>query len=237
MKIKLAILESDSNYLIRIVSVFNAKYSDKLEIYSFTDKNVALKVLNTSKMDVFISDELFNISEEEIPMNCAFAYFVNSADVETLNNQRAICKFQKVEVIYREILGLYSEKSGIVSTLKKIDGNCRLILFSSPAGGVGNSTLAAAYSIKLAKNNKKVLYLNLESLGSADTFFKADGTSNMSDVLFALKSNVSKISFKLESCVKKDNSGVYFISQARHALDMYEQKRTLKSQQMYLLGR
>ena len=38
MKIKLAILESDVSYLKRIVSVFNTKFADKLEIYSFTDK-------------------------------------------------------------------------------------------------------------------------------------------------------------------------------------------------------
>lgn len=37
MKIKLAILDKDTAYLQRIVSVFNNKYADKLEIYSFTD--------------------------------------------------------------------------------------------------------------------------------------------------------------------------------------------------------
>ena len=36
MKIKLALLDSDQNYLNRIVTAFNIKYADKLEIYSFT---------------------------------------------------------------------------------------------------------------------------------------------------------------------------------------------------------
>lgn len=36
MKIKLALLDNDQNYLNRIVSVFNIRYADKLEIYSFT---------------------------------------------------------------------------------------------------------------------------------------------------------------------------------------------------------
>ena len=37
MKIKLAMLESDSSYLRRVVPMFNSKYAEELEIYSFTD--------------------------------------------------------------------------------------------------------------------------------------------------------------------------------------------------------
>lgn len=42
MKIKLAILEKDEVYLKRLESVFNVKYADKLEIYSSTDRDIAL---------------------------------------------------------------------------------------------------------------------------------------------------------------------------------------------------
>ena len=44
MRIKLAILERDQSYLSRIVSVFNTKYADKFEIYSFTDRDIALNL-------------------------------------------------------------------------------------------------------------------------------------------------------------------------------------------------
>ena len=49
MKIKLAILERDTSYLNRIVSVFNTKYTDKFEVYSFTNLEVALDYLETAK--------------------------------------------------------------------------------------------------------------------------------------------------------------------------------------------
>ena len=42
MKIKLALLDSDQNYLNRIVTAFNIKYADKLEIYSFTKLESAM---------------------------------------------------------------------------------------------------------------------------------------------------------------------------------------------------
>ena len=57
MKIKLAILEEDKGYLNRIVSVFNTKYSDKFEIYSFTEMDVALQTLEQAKVDVILVDE------------------------------------------------------------------------------------------------------------------------------------------------------------------------------------
>ena len=222
MKIKLAILESDVSYLKRIVSVFNTKFADKLEIYSFTDKEVALSVLGKKRINVLLANDVFEIEEEQIPKQCAFAYFVDSAEIDSVNGQKAICKFQKAEMIYRDILGVYAENSGSISTFKGLDDKCKVLMFSSPSGGVGNSTLAAAFSVYCTKQGKKVLYLNLEKLGSADAFFRAEGSSTMSDVLYALKGKKTKLSFKIESCVKQDRSGVCFFSQTKFALDMEE---------------
>lgn len=52
MKIKLALLDSDQNYLNRIVTAFNIKYADKLEIYSFTKLESAMAALEPSRIDV-----------------------------------------------------------------------------------------------------------------------------------------------------------------------------------------
>ena len=61
MKIKLAILEKDASYLGRFINVFSTKYAEKMEIYSFTDKDVALNALNESKDAIigYIEYELF----------------------------------------------------------------------------------------------------------------------------------------------------------------------------------
>ena len=46
----------------------------------------------------------------------------------------------------------------------------------------------------------------------------------MSDIIYALKTRKANISMKVESAVKQDPRGVYFISQAKLALDMLELK-------------
>lgn len=222
MKIKLAILEKDRSYLTRVVSVFGTKYSDKFEIYSFTDDEVALAMLNASKIDVLLAGDSFDIDVARLPKRCAFAYLVDSVGIDMINNQRAICKFQKADLIYKQILSIYAEKASSITGFKMTGDEGKVIGFCSASGGVGSSTMAAACAVYLASRNKKVLYLNLEKYGSADMFFSGQGQFGMSDIIFALKSKKTNLALKLESCVKKDPSGVYFFSQARVALDMIE---------------
>lgn len=222
MKIKLAILEKDTNYLRRIVSVFETKYADKFEIYSFTDPSVAISSLDGAKIDVLIANDAFDIDIAAMPKRCGFAYFVDSADVTVAKDQRAISKFQRAEQIYKQILSLYSETAGKNTAIKLDDDTSKVIIFASPCGGEGTSTMAAACAMHFAAQGKRALYLNLEKFGSSDVFFSAEGQFDMSDIIFALKSKRTNLALKLESSVKQDSSGVYFFSQPKIALDMLE---------------
>lgn len=172
MKIKLAILERDEGYLGRIISVFSTKYADKFEIYSFTEQKAAMAALDSSKIDVFLVSDAFELDPSALPSRCGFAYFVDSADVDMVNNQKAICKFQKAELIYKQILSIYSEKAGSMFGLKSEDGESAcVILFDSVSGGAGASSMAAACALHFAARQKRALYLNLEKFGSSDVFF------------------------------------------------------------------
>ena len=222
MKIKLAVLDNDQIYLQRLVSSLSMKYSDKFEIYSFTDEKIAVETIAQSRIDVLIASDSFKIDAKVLPSNCGFAYLVNSADIEMLDDQRVISKFQKIDMIYKQILSIYSENAGAISGLKIGDDGTRVIFFSSPNGGTGTSSTAAACALSYAKQGKKALYLNLEKFGSSDIFFEAEGQFDMSDIIYALKSRKTNLAMKIESCVKQDSSGVFFFSKSKVALDMFE---------------
>lgn len=222
MKIKLAILEKDRIYLERIVAAFNMRYAEKLEIYSFTNIEVAIDAIEQNKIDVLLADENFELDRNNIPKRCAIAYLVASAGIEMLRDEVAVCKFQKADLIYRQIVSLYSENAGNISGLKFGDDSAKIIVFASPSGGTGTSTMAAACAKHFAENGKKTLYLNLEHYGSSDVYFSAEGQFDMSDIIFALKSKKTNLPLKLESCVKQSSCGVNFYSQSKLALDMLE---------------
>lgn len=222
MRIKLAILDNDQSYLNRIVVAFNNKFADKLEIYSFTNQEAVLNSIEASKMDVLIASDFFAIECKKLPKRCAFAYFVDSADIETIRDQRTICKFQKAELIYKEILSLFSENASDVTGLKMTDSSTRVATFMSPSGGVGASSVAVACAKYFAKKGKKTLFISLDMLGRTDNYFEADGQFDFGDVLYAIKSKKSNLTLKLESIVKQDQSGVFFYASTKSALDMME---------------
>ena len=157
MKINLVLLESNQSYIKRIVSVFTTKYADKFTLHAFSDPNKALEVLKTTRIDVFLADEAFEIDPSMIPSRCGFAYFVNSAGFNTRYDQPAICKFQRAELIYKQILSLYSENAGHISGLKLHDDSTKIFIFSSPCGGTGTSTVAAGCARHFAQKGKKTL--------------------------------------------------------------------------------
>lgn len=222
MKIKVGIIENDVAYLNRIVSVFTSKYSDKIEVYSFSDVATAIPALSVSKIDVVVVSDALDIDLNMVPKRCGVAYFVDSVDVETYNNLPTVCRFQKADLIYRQILSIYSEHAGSITELKLSDDSCKIIAFTSPSGGTGTSTMAAAYSVRLAAGGFRTLYLNVERFGSSDDFFSGEGQFSMSDVIYSLKTKKANLAMKLESCVKRDPRGVFFFSQAKLALDMHE---------------
>lgn len=221
MKIKLAILDRDARYLTRIEKAFGSKYEDKFEIYSFTDMDAALNALDPSRIEVLLSSDSFEIDTEKLPKRCGFAYLVDAQDVITFRDERAICKFQRADLFYKQILMVYSENAERIGFRMAGEGS-RIILFTGAGGGVGASTMAAACALHFADQKKKVLYLNLEQFGTADLFFQGEGQFDMSDVIFALKSKKPNLSIKLEGSVRKDPRDVYFYAASKIALDMME---------------
>lgn len=227
MKIKLAILESDAGYLGRLVPMFNNKYANELEIYSYTNVDVAMESLEEKKIDVFLASHVFKINHSLIPKRCGFAYLVESLDIDRIESYKAICKFQKGELIYKQILSIYSEHVPNITGISNAEnGAMKTIAFCSPCGGVGTSTAAAACAIALTNSGYRVLYLNTEIYGEADVFFSCDGQFDFSDIIYALKSNKTNRAMKLQSTVKQDVSGVSYYSSVKVPLDMMEMSAT-----------
>lgn len=222
MKIRLAILSRDIEYLNRISAVLSSKYTDQIETYSFTKKETALSELAASKIDILIADEEFDVDPDTLPRRCGFAYILDTSDVNILNGQPAISKYQKPDLIYRQILNIFAERASEISGTVAGEGSARIISFSSPAGGAGTSTLAAACALYFSSQGHRCLYLNLEPFGSANLFFSGEGQFDLSDIIFALKSRKTNFQLKLESCVRRSEAGVYFYAPPKVALDILE---------------
>lgn len=225
IRIKVAILDVDSTYVERLAKAFNTNYQDKIEVYSFNDKEIALDAIDKNNINVLLACEKIEISAVEVPSKCAFAYFTEIKSVETVNGEKAICKYQKVDLIYKEILAIFSEKSNYaVSVNGSVGDKAPIKSFISFAGGVGTSTVAVAYASRCSNQGKKVFYLNLEEFGGAGLLLAGDGNMNLSDVIYSVKGKKANLALKIESAVKQSNIGVCFIDSANLPLDVAELK-------------
>jgi len=222
MKIKVALLDIDQAYLNRITNVLEGRYSNKLEIYCFTDPEKAIASLTASGINVFLASTTYEISTKNIPQQCGFAYLTESQDAEIYNNQKAISKFQKVDLFYSSILAVCSDigSENITSSTHPADQYTPLYVFTSASGGVGTSSVAVACAISVARRGKKPLYLNLENFGTSNIYFHSESQNDLRDVFIALKSGKANVALKLESCVQRDGTGVFYISSPKNALDV-----------------
>lgn len=227
VKIKFALVDSDAGYVNKMAGYLNGKYASEIEVFIFTQIELFESFIKEKAVDVILISEKFDFNIGIIPKKSAFAYLVESNNIASYKGKKAVGKFQKLELFYKEILNLYSDIAGEASwTLKDAaDNETRLITFLSAAGGAGGSTMAAACALNLAARQQSVLYLCLDCFGSSNTYFNADGPYNLGDVFFALKSRKPNITYKIKSAVKKDVSGVYFFDPCRMPFDMRDMSR------------
>ncbi len=221
MRIRLAIYDSNIEFMSRLSKIFQQKYADKIDLSMFTTEDALYGKLKEAHTDMALFDQSVKIRPEQIPEGMVAGYFSHIPDVEEVDGYPAICKYQKAETIYKMILGLCAEGSSEIK-LKKGEGDLRIVLFTSVQGGSGTSTAAAAYALRRAEEKKKIFYLNLQKFGDTLLFFSGEGKQSFSDVIYALKSRKGNLLMKIESAAECDPSGVEFFHSCRNAYDMFE---------------
>ena len=225
IKIKLALVDSDEVYLKRITKLFSSKFQNQIDIYSFSDGLTVADAVREKKINVLIATQDIEINTDKLADFCMFAYFTDSISIASYNNKKSICKYQRADLIYKQILGLYSEKLADKVRYKNITGKkSEISLFMSGCDGAGSTTAAAAYSTYLAAKGKKTLFLNLKQFSDMNSIFRASGEGSFTDAIFAIKSHKVNMTLKLESIVKQSREGVYFYDTCRNALDYTEIK-------------
>ena len=222
MKLKIAILDSDTVFVNRLVKSFQQKYPDDMVLSLFTSEEKLYESLERSYVDIVLADSSVKLSKDRIPENTMIGYLSRVPNAEEINGIPAICKYQKVDILYKRILDLFAENSSNIKLREIGNIQTRIVLFTSCQGGCGTSSAAAAYALRCAGEKKRVFYLNLEKLGNTGLYFSGDGALSFSDIIYALKSKKSNLSLKIESVSRKDPSGVVFFNSCANAYDMFE---------------
>lgn len=223
MRIRLGLLERNPHYIRRFIDYFSAHYTEEIEVFAFSEVERLEEHLKKTRVDVLLADDELLPDEFPVPKSTILAFLSETPDIRTIRDVQAVCKYQRAEQIYREVLNLYAELDRMAS-YRTAANHIPLLLFMGAAGGVGTTSLAAACATYLSRAGYKALYLNLEANGTVKEFFTGEGQSTLSDVLYAIKSSHANLAIKLESMVRRDESGVYFYEPFAVTLDGREMR-------------
>lgn len=222
MKYKVAVVDNDELYLGRMCRIFGEKYADKLTIYSYSSVDTFKTGREANRFDLVLFAEGM-IEPQDIQKDIPAAYFTGQNDIEKIEDFPVICKFQKHEILLKQMMDLCLEQEVTHYTKKNALGNItKVLLVTAAQGGVGATTIATAAARHFAQTGKKVLYVSLEKNAVTDMFFHGVEEANFSDVIYILKSKKSNMISRVENIVQKDDSGVYFFRPCRTVFDMNE---------------
>lgn len=223
MNIKIAILDSDINYLERLSGVL--QQYDELLVSVFTKKETLEQAMEQNAFQIVlfypdVSENRICFGEEVMPI-CL-------CDDEVKNwklypQMAVIQKYQRISSIYKEILKCYAEYADDNGMDFYREGSAKTIAVYSPVGGSGKTTIALAIAKKLHGMNKRVLFLSVEQLDGATVYFpvKEEGITRLIETL----NGNNNFRMTLKGILKENAEGLLYIEGFEKLVDYEDVSR------------
>lgn len=171
----ICVITQDQSY----IDILERKLISELEnfalIHIITDMEYLEEFLQEyQKIDVLIvAEEIYGESFKKHDIK-NIIYITNSREkqksLDSLGQDVYVYKYQGINEIYAYIDHVISNRLGIQADIKE---ETKIIGIYSPVGGIGKTTTAVRIANTLAKENKKVLYMNVESVQTYAQLFQA----------------------------------------------------------------
>lgn len=220
MMIKMAIADTNEEYLQRLLNVFEENEELNLSIY--TDKYALENALISKKFDIILFDASFYDGQAALSRSGqAILLMDESIGVpEECRDLPKINKYQRISKIYQQILDYYSRicaDNGIVLG----QGSVNMVAFYSPVGGCGKTTMSLVAAAKLAMQGHRTFYLNLEGVSSQECYLPQTEEKGIEELLISLGSDMN-YRYKIESLLQQKAENFFYMNHFDSPNDMNE---------------
>ncbi|GHG46117.1 hypothetical protein GCM10011331_05970 [Flavimobilis marinus] len=227
MRIQLIVLDPDQDYLERLAPRLMSAYPGRIDVHGFTDAHLALRAAPDVRAHVFLADASFGITADQLPARCSMGWLVDSPAVAAVDGVLAVPRYSRLDELFRHIVQLMDATSGSVELRRHHGGgSTRLVTVSSPAGGVGTSTVALtlARTLAMQAERRRVLYLDLDRCSDTSqiTGVVANGGPTFSDVVYAVKRRRGNLQLQLDTLSRPDAYGVHHFPTAVDPADLLD---------------
>lgn len=177
------IVDSDSSYIASLEIKFLETLGDRIDLHIITEKSYYEEFFASPKqISVLIIDE--DMYSENIRKHDIGNIFIlgemhkEDEEIGQLNTVK-LNKYTGINDIYNKVVN--------TSLIKPLDEHAErkteVILVTSAAGGVGKTTIALGMSQALAKEYKRVLYVNAENINSFQHFLGDESSLSVGNVI------------------------------------------------------
>lgn len=209
MNIKIAIIDSDIDYLKRLSGVL--QQYDELTVAVFTKVESFQEMMEFENFQIVVFNP--DISKQKLQFPASVMPIClcvqESVNREMYQDTPAVRKYQRISNIYKEVIKNFAGyvKDSEMDYFKA--SNTRVIAVHSPIGGSGKTTLALAIAGKILKTGKRVLFLSMEQCNSS-SIYCAIQEEGITCLVEALNAN-SNFGLKLKGVTKKNAAGLNYI--------------------------
>lgn len=237
VSIRVGITDGNREFFERFHTAMKEQYREEIEVYLFPTLPKALKAVDRFRVRIVLLEpdglSASDIPEGGLPKNAYFARLADrkqdEKDWQNLTDQTGedpfgeipvLCRFRSVaewhDIITREASALpeAADKADPVGTPggaaagKKSD--CKVVLFTSAAGGTGASTAARGFVECCQRHNRSVLYLDLQTFPDRQAD-RVEDLFTLEDVLLSIRGRRYTPDAVLEQALRSDEEGVMTI--------------------------
>ena len=206
-QIRIAVYDQDATYTGRFCQYVGEMAGETYVFSPVYERTVLDELIASREVEaVLVSDELKN----EYPSFIGDIH-VGYLTGEPMEEQGEIFRYQS----RRELLGKIDE------LLKYEDTSVKLYVFAGAGEGCGCSAAAAACAESLVSEERKVLYINMNSLGDPGSIFRGGNPRDLGFLLRELGEG-GDMDAAMGAVLNRDTSGIYFFDNASAPLSLMD---------------
>ena len=210
MRIKMLVATVDTQYVKLLSDNISEYHADIIEVSICSTLECLQETLARRKYDVALIDAEMIIKADlktiHLPL---LLWSEHEPAVDIPGEPERIQKYQRISSIVAAVLERYAKVSKIKHSSDSRYANITAVW--SPAGGVGKTTVALAYTSSKVSDDKEVFYLNLETFSSVPGYFSENGKS-ISAAFEMLDSLDGNLMMLIQGICNKENGLTYLCS-------------------------
>lgn len=206
-QIRIAVYDTNAAYTERFCRYMEERFGQSFELFPIYEKEELNKLITAREVDAALVPDTLKGEYPSFIGDIHVGFFTERQTKEAGD----VFRYQ----------GLRELRAVVDRLLETEDTAVKMIAFVGTNTSVGTSTAAAAYAQQMAAEEKKVLYINMNSLGDMSAIFQGGNPKDLQYLLDELKNGTDMEAAKA-SVLNRDISGVYFYDNARVPLSMMD---------------